>query len=75
LLRGVIVIRRIAQVLTNKEKKNKEEKKESPIFTKVRIAYKHKVERLLLVNKVNGVGLLPKEKKDWYKRLKTRNTP
>jgi hypothetical protein len=30
-----VAIRRAAQALTNKEKKNKEEKKESPIFTKV----------------------------------------
>jgi hypothetical protein len=35
LLRGIIVIRRIAQALTNKGKKNKGEKKESPVFTKV----------------------------------------
>jgi hypothetical protein len=35
LLRGIIVIRRAAQALTNKGKKNKEEKKKSLIFTKV----------------------------------------
>jgi hypothetical protein len=36
LLRGVIVIRRAAQALTNKRKRNKrEKKKESLIFTKV----------------------------------------
>jgi hypothetical protein len=50
--------------LTNKRKKNKEEKKESPIFIKVQIAYKRKAERLLLVDKVNRVGLPLKGKKD-----------
>jgi hypothetical protein len=35
LLRGVVAIRRVAQALTNKGKKNKGEKKESLIFTKV----------------------------------------
>jgi hypothetical protein len=75
LLRGVMAIRRVAQALTNKGKKNKEEKKKSPVFTKVQIAYKHKVERLLLVDEVNRVGLPPRGKKDWYKRLKTRDTP
>jgi hypothetical protein len=64
LSRGVIVIRRAAQALTNKGKKNKGEKKESPIFTKVQIAYKHKAERLLLVDEVNRVGLPPRGKKD-----------
>jgi hypothetical protein len=75
LLRGIIVIRRITQALTNKGKKNKEEKKKSPIFTKVQIAYKHKAERLLLIDKVNRVGLPPRGKKDWYKRSKTKDTP
>jgi hypothetical protein len=61
--------------LTNEGKKNKGEKKESPIFTQVQIAYKRKVERLLLVDKVDRVGLPLRGKKDWYKRLKTRDTP
>ena len=36
LLRGVIVVKRVAQTLTNKERRDKgEKKKESYIFTKV----------------------------------------
>jgi hypothetical protein len=36
LLRGVIIVRRVAQALTNKERRDKgEKKKESYIFTKV----------------------------------------
>jgi hypothetical protein len=35
LLRGVIAIRRVAQALTDEGKKNKGEKKKSPVFTKV----------------------------------------
>jgi hypothetical protein len=36
LLRGVIIVRRVAQALTNEEKQDKrEKKKESLIFTKV----------------------------------------
>jgi hypothetical protein len=35
LSRGVVVIRRAAQALTDEGKKNKGEKKESPAFTKV----------------------------------------
>ena len=36
LLRGVIIIKRVAQALTNKERRNKgEKKKKSLIFTKV----------------------------------------
>jgi hypothetical protein len=76
LLRGVIAARRVAQALTNEERRDKgEKKKESYIFAKVQIAYKCKAKRSLLVDEVNGVGLLPKGKKDWYKRSKIRDTP
>jgi hypothetical protein len=51
--------------LTNKGRRDKgEKKKESYIFTKVRIAYKRKAERSLLVNEVNRVGLPLRGKKD-----------
>jgi len=51
--------------LTDKGKRNKrEKKKERLIFIKVRIAYKRKTERSLLINEVNKVGLLLKRKKD-----------
>ena len=76
LLRGVIVVRRVVQALTNKGRRDKgEKKKESYIFIKVRIAYKRKAERSLLVDEVNRVGLPLRGKKDWYKRLKIRDTP
>jgi hypothetical protein len=76
LLRGVVVARRAVQALTNEGRRDKgEKKKESHVFTKVQIAYKRKAERSLLVNEVDGVGLPPRGKKDWYKRLKIRDTP
>ena len=51
--------------MTNEERRDKgEKKKESHIFTKVRIAYKRKAKRSLLVDEVNRVGLPPKGKKD-----------
>ena len=51
--------------MTNEERRDKgEKKKESHIFTKVQIAYKHKAERSLLVDEVNKVGLPLKRKKD-----------
>ena len=76
MLRGIIVIKRAAQVLTDKERRNKrEKKKERPAFTEVRTAYKRKAERSLPVDEVDGVGLPPRGKKDWYERSKTRDTP
>ena len=75
MLRGIIVIKRAAQVLTDKERRNKrEKKKERLVFIKVRIAYKRKAERSLLIDEVNKVGLPLKGKKDWYERSKTRDT-
>ena len=65
LLRGVIVVKRAAQVLTDKGRRNKgEKKKERPAFTEVRTVYKRKAERSLLINEINRVGLPPKGKKD-----------
>jgi hypothetical protein len=65
LSRGVIIVRRVAQALTNEKKRDKgEKKKESHIFTKVQIAYKRKAKRSLLVDEVNRIGLPPRGKKD-----------
>jgi hypothetical protein len=65
LSRGVIIIRRAAQVLTDKGRRNeREKKKERPVFTEVRTAYKYKAERSLLIDEVDGVGLPPRGKKD-----------
>jgi len=51
--------------LTDKGKKNKrEKKKERLIFIKIRIVYKRKAERSLLINEVDRVSLLFKGKKD-----------
>jgi hypothetical protein len=51
--------------LTDKGKRNKrEKKKERLIFIEVRIAYKRKTERSLLIDEVNKVGLFLKRKKD-----------
>ena len=73
--RGVITVKRAAQVLTDKGKRNKrEKKKERLIFIKIRIVYKRKAERSLLIDEVNKVGLPLKGKKDWYERSKTRDT-
>ena len=76
LSRGVVAAKRAAQVLTDKGRRNKrEKKKERPAFTEVRTAYKRKAERSLPVDEVDGVGLPPGGKKDWYERSKTRDTP
>jgi hypothetical protein len=65
LSRGVIIIKRAAQVLTDKGRRNKrEKKKERLIFIKVRTAYKRKAERSLPVDEVDRVGLPLKGKKD-----------
>jgi len=65
LLRGVVAVKRAAQVLTDEGKKNKREKKKKRlVFIKVRTAYKRKTERSLLINEVNKVGLPFKKKKD-----------
>ena len=62
--------------MTDKGRRNKgEKKKERPVFTEVRTAYKRKAERSLLVDEVNRVGLPFRGKKDWYERSKTRDTP
>ena len=51
--------------MTDKGRRNKrEKKKERLIFTEVRIAYKRKAERLLLIYEVDKVGLSLKGKKD-----------
>ena len=75
LLRGVVAVKRAAQVLTDKGRRNEgEKKKERPVFAEVRTAYKRKAERSLPVDEVDGVGLPPGGKKDWYERSKTRDT-
>ena len=51
--------------MTDEGKKNKrEKKKERLIFIKIRIVYKRKIKRSLLINEVNKVGLPFKKKKD-----------
>jgi hypothetical protein len=51
--------------LTDKGKRNeREKKKERLVFTKVRIVYKRKAERSLLINEVDRIDLLLKRKKD-----------
>ena len=51
--------------MTDKRRRNKrEKKKERLIFIKIRIVYKRKAERSLLVNEVNRVGLPSRGKKD-----------
>jgi hypothetical protein len=51
--------------LTDKRRRNKrEKKKERLVFTEVRITYKRKTERLLLINEVDRVSLSFKKKKD-----------
>ena len=61
--------------MTDKGRRNKrEKKKERLIFIEVRIAYKRKAERSLLIDEVDRVGLPFKGKKDWYERSKTRDT-
>jgi len=51
--------------LTDKGKRNKrEKKKERLIFIKVRIVYKRKIKRSLLINEVDKVSLSFKRKKD-----------
>ena len=51
--------------MTDKGKRNKrEKKKERLIFIKVRIVYKRKIKRSLLIDEVDKVGLLLKRKKD-----------
>jgi hypothetical protein len=65
LSRGIIAVKKAAQVLTDKRKRNKrEKKKERLIFTEVRTVYKRKTERSLLINEVNRIGLSFKRKKD-----------
>ena len=65
LLRGVVAVKRAAQVLTDKGRRNKREKKKKRlIFIKIRIAYKRKTERSLLINEVDKVSLSFKGKKD-----------
>ena len=61
--------------MTDEGRRNKrEKKKERLIFIEVRITYKRKTERSLLIDEVNKVGLPLKGKKDWYERSKTRDT-
>ena len=61
--------------MTDKGRRNEgEKKKERPVFAEVRTAYKRKAERSLPVDEVDGVGLPPGGKKDWYERSKTRDT-
>jgi hypothetical protein len=51
--------------LTDKRRRNKgEKKKKRPVFTEVRIVYKRKAERSLLIDEVDRVGLPLKGKKD-----------
>ena len=53
LSKGVIAVKRAAQVLTDEGRRNKrEKKKERLIFIEVRIAYKRKTERSLLMDEV-----------------------
>ena len=51
--------------MTDKGRRNKREKKKKRlIFIKIRIAYKRKTERSLLINEVDKVSLSFKGKKD-----------
>ena len=51
--------------MTDKRRRNKREKKKKRlIFIKIRIAYKRKTERSLLINEVDKVSLSFKGKKD-----------
>ena len=65
LLKGIITVKKTAQILTDEGKKNKrEKKKERLIFIEVRIAYKRKTERSLLIDEVDRIGLSLRGKKD-----------
>ena len=65
MLKGIITVKKAAQVLTDEGRRNKrEKKKERLIFIEVRIVYKRKAERSLLINEVNRISLFFKRKKD-----------
>ena len=51
--------------MTDKRRRNKREKKKKRlVFIKIRIVYKRKTERSLLINEVDRISLFFKRKKD-----------